>query len=224
MYTLFIILIVLAVLWSALSFYFEKSIEMPKFSLLEKKNGYEIRHYEPYLTAQVEVTGTYTQASTQGFKILANYIFGNNLKDVNLSMSSNTIGNRKPASEKMSMTAPVMENKVINNNTRIISFVMPSKYTKETLPKPNNPQVKIVPIPSKKMAVLTYSWYATESRVENKKRLLLLYLKRDSLLHSPEIQTARYNAPFNPPWMNRNEILTEINTPNNKTEKTFNLL
>lgn len=210
MYTLLLILIALAFIWSGFSYYFERSIETPKFSVLEQRAGYEIRQYSPYLTAQAEITGNYNEASSQGFRILADYIFGNNLKDVNLSMASSTAGERKAVSEKMAMTAPVMENKVLNNNTRTISFIMPSKYTKETLPKPNNPQVKIVLVPAQKMAVLKYSWYATERRAETKKQELLAYLKRDDIMSSSEVQTARYNAPFNAPWMNRNEVLTEI--------------
>lgn len=226
MYTLLLILIVLALIWSAFSYYFERSIERPKYSIPEQKNGYEIREYYSYITAQTEVTGTYDEASRQGFRILANYIFGNNLKRANLGMANSSLKDRhlfpqtmamtapvtveKKASEVMAMTAPVIQTSTTDNKIRVISFVMPSKYTLETLPVPNNPKVKIVSVPAKKMAVLKFSWYATAARVEAKKKQLLLYLKRDGLVNVSELEVARYNAPFNAPWMNRNEILVEI--------------
>ncbi len=221
----FEVLLLIGLLWSAFSYYFERSIESLKYLILQKRRGYEIRQYDPHLVAQTEVTGTYDQAGNLGFRILANYIFGNNIKDVNLSMASSTVGDRKAVAEKMamtapviskikpsekiSMTAPVIENK-LENNTRIISFVMPSKYTPETLPKPNNAQVKIVSVPAKKVAVLQFSWIATAKRVEQKKFELLEFLKRDGEIAITPPQTARYNAPFNAPWMNKNEIQVEI--------------
>ncbi len=226
MYILLLILIAIAFLWSAFSYYFERSIEVSKYSLLGQKNNYEIRQYPAYLAAQTEIMGNYNQASNQGFRILADYIFGNNLKKANLGMANPLAANRllypepiemtapvsivKKENEKISMTAPVIQTSTTDDKVRVISFIMPSKYTLDTLPVPNSPKVKIVAVPEKKRAVLKFSWYATASRVEQKKQELLDYLKKDGvvIISGPEI--ARYNAPFSAPWMNRNEVLAEV--------------
>lgn len=116
----------------------------------------------------------------------------------------------KKENEVISMTAPVIQTSTTDNKVRVISFIMPSKFTLDTLPVPNNSKVNIVAVPEKKRAVLKFSWYATANRVEQKKQELLDYLKRDGavIISGPEI--ARYNAPFNAPWLNTNEVLIEI--------------
>ena len=206
-------LLVLAILWSIFSYLFERSIEMPKYSTIERKDGYEIREYQPYLIAQIEVAGTYKEASSQGFRILAEYIFGNNTKRDKLSMTAPVIESgrdRAHGNAVMTMTAPVSERESTDGTFHIIAFVMPSKYSTETLPKPNNPKIKIVAMPKRKMAALRFSWYANGARAEQKKQELLTKLKRDNIVSLSDPKVARYNAPFSAPWLNRNEILVEI--------------
>ena len=87
---------------------------------------------------------------------------------------------------------------------------MPSKYSIKTLPKPNNPEIKIVAMPKRKMAVLKFSWYANGERAEQKKQDLLMKLKTDGMVSLSDPKVARYNAPFSAPWLNRNEILAEV--------------
>jgi len=224
---IFIIVVILLIVWTGVSYFFDRSIASPQYSVLEQKNGYEIRQYEPYITAQVEITGTYDEALNQGFSILANYIFGNNTKQTGIDMTAPVIESEKVemtapvvvsekldmtapvvVSEKLDMTAPVVE--IGDEQKRIISFVMPFKYTLETLPKPNNPEVKIVPQQARKVAVLRFSWFRSNERVSEKKQELLSLLERDGVVLKNKPEYAGYNAPFNAPWLNRNEIIVEI--------------
>ena len=111
-------------------------------------------------------------------------------------------------SESIAMTAPVMATS--EGNSQIISFGMPRSYTMETLPTPNDPRVKIVMIPTKKYAVLRFSWYHSDTRVKKMQKKLLSTLARDGVMVQGSTAYAGYNAPWTPPWMNRSEVLVEI--------------
>lgn len=198
------------VIWVVGSYLVVWSIEEPAFTVLEKKDGYEIREYAAYVIAKTTVTGNYDEATNQGFRIIADYIFGNNTKKENIAMTAPVLESSAEAiSEKIAMTVPVLET-VSSNNERTIAFVLPSKYTLETLPTPNNNAVTFTEVPARKVAALTFTWYATERRMEDKKELLQSYLKRDSLTASGGIETARYNPPLSMPLTLRNEILIPI--------------
>ena len=87
---------------------------------------------------------------------------------------------------------------------------MPRSYTLETLPIPTDNRVKLVTIPERKMAVIRFSWFRSDSRVSAKKSALLGALQKDGLTTVGEPYYAGYNAPWTPPWMNRNEVLVEV--------------
>jgi effector-binding domain-containing protein len=87
---------------------------------------------------------------------------------------------------------------------------MPSKYTLETLPTPNNSDVTLKPMSTKKVAVLRYTGYTPEAKVESKKAELLKYLERDNKEIVSDISSAQYNPPLSFPFVRRNEIIVEI--------------
>ncbi len=76
------------------------------------------------------------------------------------------------------MTAPVMDT-ISSSGKHIVAFTLPSKYTLESLPKPDNANIHFRKVEASQRAVLRYSWYATESRVAAKKKLLIEFLARD---------------------------------------------
>lgn len=83
------------------------------------------------------------------------------------------------ASEPVAMTVPVMEQG--SGDTRRVTFSMPSKYTLDTLPKPNNSAVKLREVPAHRVAVTRFTWYATNSRVARLQSELMVALKRDNI-------------------------------------------
>lgn len=91
-----------------------------------------------------------------------------------------------------------------------ISFGMPRSYTLETLPTPNDPRVKIVTIPTRKYAVMRFSWYSSDVRIKNMQEKLRLVLVRDGLATKDITAYAGYSAPWTPPWMVHNEVLIEL--------------
>jgi hypothetical protein len=208
--TILYILLGILIVWTIGSYFFVATIEKPKYVVVERKVGYEIRAYEPYIIAEVEVTGTLSEATNKGFRLIADYIFGNNTKSEKIAMTAPvTETEAKDDSEKIAMTAPVIDQE-ISSGVHKISFIMPSKYSLENIPKPNNSKVKLSIVPETKVAALRFTWYATDERAEKKKSNLLQKLKRDEVAILGLPQLAQYNPPLSMPLVRRNEILVEI--------------
>jgi effector-binding domain-containing protein len=157
--------------------------------------------------AQTTVSGSYSEALNKGFSIIAGYIFGGNTKKESIAMTAPVV-EQKATSESIAMTAPVTA--TVDGESHTIAFGMPKSYTLETLPTPTDARVQIVSIPEKKMAVIRFSWFRTDARVQSKKQELLDALKQDQLTTIGEPQYAGYNAPGTPPWMMRSEVMIEI--------------
>jgi hypothetical protein len=184
--------------------------EEPKFTLLEKDQFFELRLYEPKILAEVLVSGTMREASSKGFRLIADFIFGNNIatsgKSEKISMTAPVL--IEPHAEKISMTAPV--NVEQSGAGWKVNFVMPSQYTLETLPKPNNPLVKIKPIPAKKFAVIQFSGLVDEEKVAKKVTDLEQWISTKQLKVLGNAELARYNPPWTLPFMRRNEVMIEV--------------
>lgn len=200
-----IILITVALIWIAYG-HFSSRVKEPKFSVLEKKDGYEIREYVPFIEARVKVTGEYREAMGTGFNILAGYIFGGNTRKESIAMTAPVTEQK---SEIVAMTAPVSE-VIFADNSRVVSFVMPEEYTLTTLPTPNDKRIEIIEVPKHQSAVLRYSGYNNSEKVKEMKIKLLEYLKQDNITVVGMPRSAGYNPPWTPPFMNRNEILVDI--------------
>ena len=182
----------------------------PEFKLILKEDKFEIREYAPKIIAQVEVFGDFDQASSKGFKVLADYIFGNNIsKDGNSRIEMTAPVEMEPLSQKINMTRPVLTEG--NNNTWIVSFIMPNEFTLETLPEPNNKNIKISNIPKEKYAVIVFSGLVRESSYLEKEKLLNQFIKEKKLKTSGEIKIARYNPPWTLPFFRRNELMLKVN-------------
>lgn len=208
MTTTLIALIVIVGLWSVSGFLGSR-VEQADYTVLQKMNGYEIREYPPHIVAQTTVKGSYGESMGNGFRIVAGYIFGGNAKKESIAMTAPVVAQKgEKTSESIAMTAPVVA--TTEGDSQIISFGMPRSYTMETLPTPTDPRVKIVLIPAKKYAVLQFSWYRSDARVKMMQEKLLSALARDGVVAQGSTAYAGYNAPWTPPWMNRNEVLVEV--------------
>ena len=182
----------------------------PKFTLVLKEDKFEIREYAPKIIAQVKVYGDFDDASSKGFKILADYIFGNNESiDGNSRIEMTAPVEMEAVSQKIDMTTPVLTEG--NINTWVISFIMPDNYTLATLPKPNNKEIKIISLPREKYAVIVFSGLIRESSYQEKENLLNKFIKEKNLKTSGEIKIARYNPPWTLPFFRRNELMIKVN-------------
>lgn len=194
------------ILWSIWGF-FSSRVENTQYSVIESKKDYEIRLYPEHIVAQTTVKGSQQESLSQGFSIVAGYIFGGNTKNESIAMTVPVV-EKNATSESIAMTAPVTAS--IEGESRTIAFGMPRSYTLDTLPKPTDSRVQIVSIPEKQMVAIRFSWFHTDARVQSKKQELLDALKKDNITVIGEPQYAGYNAPGTPPWMTRNEVLVEV--------------
>ena len=174
-----------------LFFFFHYSLTMANeeapFKIVHKNEIYEVRYYSDRLVVQVM-----NKNNNNSFRKLFNYISGAN-KD----------------SKKISMTIPVTQTK--DNNETYMQFYLPSKFTKETIPSPTNPEVKISTIKEGFFAVIRYSGRASESNFDKHSKILENKLKEDNILINGLPIKATYNSPFTLPMFRRNEAMFNVN-------------
>ena len=185
------------------------AIETPKFEILQKDGKFEIRAYQEYINASVEIESDYQHALGEGFRILADYIFGNNRTKTNIEMTV-PVTEQAVKSQKIEMTAPVTAAVVGTGKKYLISFKMPSKYQLETLPEPVNKKISIHKVAPHKAVALKFSGYANEKATAKKTLELEAWLKKSNLHTKSNFILAQYNPPWIPGPFRRNEIITEL--------------
>jgi hypothetical protein len=199
-----IVLLVLLITWIAASWYSVRGIEEPNYTIVQKTDEYEIRTYDSYIVAETTVTSdSAREARNEGFRIIADYIFGNNVSQDKIAMTAPVLDS-SDVSKKIAMTAPVLDES--DGETHTIAFVMPSKYTLDTLPAPVSDKVNIRQVPSYQVAVRTYSWYPSESRDAKAWQSLTTALEEDDVQTTGNAQYAYYNPPLSFPLFLRNEV------------------
>lgn len=187
-------------------------IEEPKFKLLSQEGDFELRSYESRIVAETVVTGDFADAPSDGFRLLADYIFGNNKSKSKIAMTAPVA--QEPQNEKIAMTAPVGQEKFdyeSQKNSWRITFTMPSSYNMQNLPTPNNDNVKLRELPPQIFAAIRFSGLNRKSRVEEKTNALKEWIKANGYREKNTAPIyARYNPPWTPWFMRRNEVLIEI--------------
>ena len=182
-----------------------QNVEQAKYTIVTKSNAIEVRKYAPMIVAETHVSGERKEAINQGFRQIADYIFGNNTARQKVAMTTPVI---QQSSEKIAMTAPVTQQN--DGKNWKVSFGMPANYTMETLPLPNNDTVKLVELPARQFVAITFSGTADKEKIAEQTMLLNNYI-HDNHLHS--LSSPIY-AFFNPPWtlpfLRRNEVMIDI--------------
>lgn len=218
------------------------AVEEPKFELLAQdgpEGALQLRRYAPAIVAETVVEGDRDTASTRGFKVIADYIFGNNRAagpvagaaeaqaSEKIAMTAPVVAEPVDHSQKIAMTAPVVAEPVagagagaaaaetlLNSATQWrIHFVMPGQYTLDTLPRPNNPAVHLRELPPMVFAVVAYSGLNTAARVQEKTRELQRWMASRNLQPLGAPQLARYDPPWTLPLWRRNEVQVQVRQP-----------
>lgn len=182
------------------------AVEEPQYRVLEQSGNFELRQYQPYIEAETLVEGEFNEVGNEGFRRLVAYIKGKNRKKQAIPMTAPVT--QEAASEKIPMTAPVGQEKAAGKWR--ITFVMPSSYTMSTLPEPLDPRITLVEIPGRLMAVHRYSGTWSQARYEAKERELREFIKEKGLKIVGEPLWARYNPPFMPWFLRRNEVMIPV--------------
>jgi DNA gyrase inhibitor GyrI len=181
------------------------NVEQAKYDVVEKHGAIEIRDYAPMIVAEVSVKGDRETAITAGFRMIADYIFGNNISSQKVAMTAPVI--QEPG-EKIAMTAPVTQQG--SEGVWLVRFVMPSSYTMQTLPKPNNADVFLKEVDGQRFAVIRFSGLPKPENLEKQTRELEAFIQENKLQPVSEPTYAFFNPPWTLPFMRRNEVMIEI--------------
>jgi len=181
------------------------NVEQPNYQVVERSGAIEIRDYAPVIVAEVEMSGERRQAIRTGFRIIADYIFGNNTAALKVPMTAPVT---QEGSEKIAMTAPVTQQG--DDDTWRVRFIMPSSYTMETLPKPNNPTVRLKEIGAKRFVVIRFSGMAGEDSLRRHTKQVDEFIGAKNLKAISAPTYAFYNPPWTLPFLRRNEVMVEI--------------
>ena len=195
------------------------NVEQPKYRVISEQGNIQIREYNPVIVAEVQVQGEREEAISQGFGLLADYIFGNNKVEQDIAMtapvtqqSGQKIARTAPvtqqSSQKIALTAPVKQQG--SDNAWKVNFTMPSKYSMNTLPKPNNEKVTLHQISSKKYIVIKFSGMGSNKNLALHEKELQEYISENKIQTLSEPIYAFYNPPWTLAFLRHNEIMIEI--------------
>jgi hypothetical protein len=180
--------------------------EEPAYTVEREIDGVEIRRYGPRVAAETAIRADEESARNQGFRLLAGYIFGANSGSDKIAMTAPVA---QQPSEKIAMTAPVATQRRPSGEW-VIRFFMPSKYTLETLPTPNDDRVQLVTVPHETVAVLRFSGSIDPGAVSERTEQLLNVLYRNDIESTGDPLAWFYDPPWTLPCRRRNEVVVSL--------------
>ncbi len=167
------------------------AVETPDYRVLGAYQDIEIRQYQPMIIAEVAVEGPRKEAIGDGFRLLADYIFGNNT-----------------TRQDIAMTAPVGQQ--ASDQSWRVHFVMPAQYSTATLPQPNDQQVTIKEVPARQWAVISFSGTTSDENIKDHEQRLMNFIQTHAITVTGRPLYAFYNPPWTLPMLRRNEVMIEI--------------
>lgn len=191
---LLFVVVVAGCLWGPIV----SNVEKPKYTVVSKSDAIEIRDYPSMIVAEAMAKGAREKAINEGFRTVADYIFGGNV-----------------AEKSIAMTAPVLQQPAKSTAENegqewLVRFVMPSEYTFENLPLPKDEKVRLEILPAQRFAVIRFSGIASEKRIAEKEALLKNYMHDNKLAEKSAPAYAFYNPPWTLPFLRRNEIMISV--------------
>jgi hypothetical protein len=182
--------------------------EEPHYSVERAYEGFELRRYAPQLVVETTVRGEFDAARNAAFRRLFRYISGANRPGEKIAM---TVPVTSARGEKIAMTVPVTSRDDAEGT--VMRFVVPSRFTADTVPQPADPTVTVRALPARTIAARRYSGRATRENYERELAQLRARLAATGMVPVGEPAFAVYNGPFTPWFMRRNEVLIEVRPP-----------
>jgi len=174
------------------------SYEEPKYTIVKQTNSYEVRRYQKRTVAEI----VYDEEDS-GFRVLFDYISGANNASIDVQMTIPVT-----QSKQIDMTVPVTQSG--GQGRMVMRFFLPSQYSRDNAPKPNDNRVRIIDLPETYFAVISYSGFASDSNFEmHHKKLKVAVIKDGLIINGPPVR-ATYNAPFTLPFLRRNEAMYQV--------------
>ena len=166
--------------------------EHQPYTVISSSNGIELRHYPAYVLVQVREPGDFMPAGNRAFQPLVSYISGNNA-----------------TGQQIAMTAPVIQ-EPFGEADHLVSFVMPADFDFESMPLPVSSRLKIVPVGEHYAAAIKFSGGWNEQRFAAKGEELVSAVKSAGLEPVGSVYWARFDPPYKPAFLRRNEALIRI--------------
>jgi hypothetical protein len=182
------------------------AIEEPAYEVTAKIGAVELRQYASYAVAEVLITGSATQAGNKAFRILAGYIFGKNKVKKKLAMTAPVT--QTAAAMKLEMTAPVIQSAAPGGY--LVQFVLPRGVTLDSAPEPIDQRIVLRQVQPMRVAVIRYSGFWSDANYNRHLAQLQETLRKAGMEWSGEPIYSRYNAPFTPWFLRRNEIWLQL--------------
>jgi len=201
--TIWIIIAALLVAGNAMA------VEEAKYSVTLKDDKFELRKYEPHILAEIIVDADFEDAGNDAFNRLFKYISGNNKRQQEVAMTS-PVG-QSPSSRKIEMTSPVSQEE--QDGKWAVSFMMPESFTLETTPEPVDSSIKIRQVPARHVPAVRYSGFWSVKNYSRYLEELKVWIEGKAYRPVGEPIWARYNPPFMPWFLRRNEILVPVEIP-----------
>lgn len=190
--------------------------EQQPYELVQRFAHFELRRYPAYVVAEIEVNTTFDRAGNAAFRPLFNYISGSNNARQKLAMTAPVIQETGP-SQKLAMTAPVLQSGPLPGKEDpadfVVAFVLPAGVSAETAPVPADPQVKIRTVPGSLAAAIRFSGSGSETAFERRNNGLQAALVLAGLTAAGPPRFARFDPPFKPWFLRRNEVVQDVEPP-----------
>lgn len=183
--------------------------EEAEYTVVLTEEDFEVRAYQPHILAETSIEGEFDGAGSKAFGRLFKYISGNNTSRQSIEMTAPVT--QEPQSEKIKMTSPVAQQQ--SGDSWAVSFMMPAASSLDTLPVPNDPNIALRQVPARHMAALRYSGTWSEKNYASHKDSLDAWIQGKGFTVTGEAVWARYDPPFKPWFLRRNEILIPIALP-----------
>ncbi|MCG8342263.1 MAG: heme-binding protein [Chlorobiales bacterium] len=184
----------------------KRTAEEAQYAVLKSEGEFEIRRYEPMIIAETTIEGDYRSASGKAFSRLAGFIFGGNKAESSIDMTTPVL--QEQESEEVVMTAPVLQKK--SGEKWVTAFVMPRKYTMETIPKPLDKDIVLKEIPADTVAVIRYSGLHSEKNIRKYSEKLNEWIVREGYRPVSGPRAATFDPPWTLPFLRRNEVHIEV--------------
>lgn len=182
------------------------AVEEAEYNVLIKDGAMELRAYAASIVAETRVDADFEDAGSRAFRMLFRYIDGDNVAQQEIAMTAPV--SQAPAAEKIAMTAPVGQR--AQDGGWVVSFMMPASYTMDTIPQPSDPSVQLRAAPAYRAAVIRYSGFWSEKGYQEHLQELLSWIAAQNLEAAGDPVWARYDPPFKPWFMRRNEIVIPV--------------
>ena len=182
------------------------AVEEAEYSVLKKDGAMELRAYAASIVAETRVEADFEDAGNRAFRKLFRYIDGDNVAQQEIAMTAPV--SQAPVPEKIAMTAPVAQRPTAGG--WVVSFMMPASYTMDTIPQPSDPAVQLRAVSAYRAAVVRYSGFWSEEGFQEHLQELRSWIAAHNLEVAGDPIWARYDPPFKPWFMRRNEILIPV--------------